>query len=418
MPIAITADQENTRATLRRLIQLRWWLLAGAAAAVVAVPAWLDIPLPLAPLLAALALLAAFNANAARRLASGETPTQRALAFQIGVDLVVLGVLLFLSGGGANPLVSLLLLPVAAAALILPPPWAAGIAAAAVALYSFLAEWFVPLQIGDPRRATSLHLAGMWLTFVVSVILIAWLIVRMTASIRRRDAALAAAREQALRDERVVALGALAAGAAHELGTPLATISVLAEELAADASLPAAARQDVALLREQVAACKAIVTRLADRAGAARLEGARAVAADRWIQEAVARWQSTRPRASCALTIAGAAPAPQIAVDETLEQALANLLNNAANASNDPVQLRLDWSREALTAEVADHGPGFPAPVLAQAGRAPLASTTGGAGIGLLLAFAAVGRLGGRLRLENRGGAVARIELPLGGVHP
>lgn len=409
------ADQESTRATLHRLIQLRWWVLAGAGAAVVAVPAWLAIPLPLTPLLAALALLAAFNAHAARRLAAGETPTRPALAVQVGVDLVVLGVLLFLSGGGANPLVSLLLLPVAAAALILPPLWATGMAAAAVAAYSFLAVWFVPLQIGDARRAASLHLAGMWLTFVVSVILIAWLIMRMTAALRGRDAALAAAREQALRDERVVALGALAAGAAHELGTPLATIAVIAEELEADAAMAEAARADLALLRRQVANCKAIITRLADRAGAARLEGARAVAADRWAQEAVARWQATRPRASCALRIAGAAPAPQIAVDATLEQALANLLNNAANACGEPVELRLDWSRDSLTAEVADRGPGFPAPVLAQAGRAPLASTTGGAGIGLLLAYAAVSRLGGKLMLENRGGAVARIELPLSG---
>lgn len=407
------ADQKSTRATLRRLIQLRWWLLAGAGIAIGAVPAWLDIPLPLAPLLAALALLAGFNAHAARRLSTGETLTRPALAMQVGVDLVVLGVLLFLTGGGANPLVSLLLLPVAAAALVLPSLWAAGIAALAVAVYSFLAVWFLPLQIGDARRATSLHLAGMWLTFVVSVILISWLIVRMTAAIRSRDAELAGAREQALRDERVVALGALAAGAAHELGTPLATIAVIAEELEAEAALPATAREDIALLRRQVANCKSIVTRLADRAGAARLEGARAVAADRWAQEAVERWQATRPRASCALRIAGVAPAPQIAVDETLEQALANLLNNAANASGEPVELSLDWSRAALTAEVADRGPGFPAPVLAQAGRVPLASTTGGAGIGLLLAYAAVSRLGGKLSLENRGGAVARIELPL-----
>src|SRR5512133_1716316 len=172
MPIP-TPDQENTRATLRRLIQLRWWLLGGGALAVVAVPPWLDIPLPLVPLLAALALLAAFNAHAARRLSTGETLTRQALAFQVAVDLVVLGVLLFLTGGGANPLVSLLLLPVAAAALILPPRWASGVAAAAVAVYSFLSIWFLPLQIVDPRRAASLHLAGMWLTFVVSVILIA-----------------------------------------------------------------------------------------------------------------------------------------------------------------------------------------------------------------------------------------------------
>src|SRR5512142_3282361 len=164
MPMSL-ADQESTRVTLRRLIQLRWWLLAGAAAIVAAVPAGLGIPLPLLPLFAALGLQAAFNAHAARRLAAGEVLTRQALAFQVAVDLVALGVLLFLTGGGANPLVSLLLLPVAVAALILPPSWAAAIAAAAIGAYSFLSVWYLPLQVTDPRRATSLHLAGMWLTF-------------------------------------------------------------------------------------------------------------------------------------------------------------------------------------------------------------------------------------------------------------
>jgi hypothetical protein len=104
----------------------------------------------------------------------------------------------------------------------------------AVALYTLLMWQFLPLAVADAERAARLHLAGMWLTFVVSAAMIAWFVARMTASIRERDSRLAAAREQALRDERVVALGALAAGAAHELGTPLATIAVLVGELEQD----------------------------------------------------------------------------------------------------------------------------------------------------------------------------------------
>ena len=412
------ADCDNTPATLRRLVRLRWFLLAGECAAVAAVPALLGIPLPTLPLLAVLLLLAAFNGLAARRLHQTEAMTPQALGIQIGVDLVALGVLLFLTGGAANPLVSLLLLPVAAAALILPWPWAAGSAAGAIALYSFLAVEFVPLRIADAARATSLHLAGMWLTFVVSVILIAWLIVRMTASIRARDAALARAREQALRAERVVALGALAAGAAHELGTPLATIAVIAGELEREPGLPTDARADLALLRQQVAACKDIVTRLADRAGAARLEGARAVAADSWLDGLLARWRATRPRAACFLKTSGPAPAPQIVVDETLEQGVINLLNNAANADSGEIEARLAWDGDVLAVEVLDRGDGFPQQVLAQAGQAQLPSASGGAGIGLLLTHAAAERSGGRLALTNRsgGGSCARIELPLAGI--
>ena len=417
MPLPHTAD-DDTLATLWRLVRLRWFLLAGELAAILAVPALLGIPLPTLPLLLVLLLLAGFNGLAARRLRQAAAMSPQALCLQIVIDLVALGVLLFLTGGAANPLVSLLLLPVAAAALILPWPWAAASAACAIALYSCLAVWFVPLSIADAGRATSLHLAGMWLTFVVSVILIAWLIVRMTASIRARDAALATAREQALRDERVVALGALAAGAAHELGTPLATMTVIAGELEREPALPAEARADLAVLRQQIAACKEIVTGLAARAGAARLEGARAVAVDAWLDGLLARWRATRPRAACFLDAAGQSPAPRIVVDATLEQAVVNLLNNAADTGADEIEATLAWNDGIITIEILDHGAGFTPQVLAQAGRAPLASGSGGAGIGLLLTQAAVDRIGGRLALTNRsgGGASARIELPLAAI--
>jgi two-component system sensor histidine kinase RegB len=417
-PMMPPADLEDALITLWRLVWLRWLLLAGALAAVVAVPPLLGIPLPTAPLLLVIGVLGVFNAGVMRRLRRAEVQSHAALALQVSVDLVALGVLLFLSGGAANPLVSLLLLPVASAALILSWPWAAGIAAAAITLYSLLAVWFVPLQIADVERATRLHLAGMWLTFVVSVVLIAWLIVRMTASIRARDAALARAREQALRDERVVALGALAAGAAHELGTPLATIAVIAGELERESELSAAAREDLQLLRQQVAACKEIVTRLASRAGVDRAQGAQAQPADRWLDALLARWRATRPGAACFLACLPVAAAPRIVVDETLEQGVVNLLNNAANSDGDEIEVLLDWNAVQLTIDVLDRGPGFPAQVLMQAGSGPLPSATGGAGIGLLLTQAAIGRLGGRLLLTNRttGGGSARIELPLAGI--
>lgn len=411
------ADLDDTHATLRRLVLLRWILLAGCLATIGLVPTWLEIPLPMAPLLLVIALLASFNGLTARRQRRGMVATTPALSLQVTADLVALGVLLFLTGGASNPLVSLLLLPVAAAALILPWHLAAGIAGFAIVLYSFLAEWFVPLRIADAGRATSLHLAGMWLTFVVSVVLVSWLIIRMMASIRARDAALAAAREQALRDERVVALGALAAGAAHELGTPLATMAVIAGELERESGLTPSQREDIALLRRQIAACKGIVTSLADRAGAARLEGVRAVAADRWLAELVAAWRAQGAPRPCPLSMRGTMPAPDIVVDTTLEQALVNLLNNAAQAGADAVEVVLAWDDKLLSIEVLDRGGGFPEAVLAQAGRAPLVSTTGGTGIGLMLARAAIERVGGKLILGNRagGGGCARVELPFVG---
>lgn len=404
----------GTLAALRRLVALRWWLLAGELAMLLLVPPLLAIPLPQVPMLAVVGLQALVNGLAARRCRAAQPPGDGELFVQILADIVGLSVLMFFSGGAANPLISLLLLPVAIAALALPAARVAILAALAVAAYSLLMELYLPLPVADAARAARLHLAGMWATFVFSVSLVAWFVVRMTASLRQRDAALAAAREQALRDERVVALGTLAAGTAHELSTPLATMAVIAGELEQDPAVGEAARADLAVLRQQVLACKGIISRLADQAGASRLDAVQAVQADRWLQGVDAAWRRLRPQAGGSLQLAGRPPAPTIAAEATVEQGIVNLLNNAANAGR-RVDLVADWDSAWLTLEVRDDGPGFPEQVLQRAGREPLPPHAGGTGIGLFLARAAIERLGGSLALCNgSGGGIARVRLPLG----
>ncbi|HTY98614.1 MAG TPA: ATP-binding protein [Rhodocyclaceae bacterium] len=409
-----SAVVDSLAVTHRRLATLRWWALAGEAAAVLAAPAAMDIALPVLPMMVVVLLQVVVNIIASLRVRRRAAIAAAEIFGQLGVDVVALSVLLFLSGGATNPLVSLLLPPVAVAALVLPVGYAVAVTAMAIAAYSILMAVFIPLPLADPARATSLHLIGMWITFVLSAAMVSWLIVRMTATLRQRDAALAAAREQALRDERVVALGALAAGAAHELGTPLATIAVIAGELERDSSLGAEARADVAVLRGQVTACKQIITGLAERAGAGRLEGAQAVRVDHWLERLRERWQGLRPQAHSSLAIDGPNPVPVIVADGALEQAMLNLFNNAADAG-EPVGIRGCWDADSLAVEISDNGPGFSAAVLARAGREPFPARDGGAGIGLFLVQAAVSRLSGRLALANRpqGGALARIELPL-----
>lgn len=403
----------------RRLTVLRWWLLAGLALAVLSGPTFLDIALPLAPALAVLGLLAGFNVLAQWRAGGAEFAAPE-LARQLVVDLVGMGVLLYLTGGASNPLVSLLLLPVAVAALSLPAPWAGGIAGMAIGLYSFLMLYSLPLPIADVERATRLHLGGMWLTFVVSAALVAWFFTRMTASIRERDAALAAAREDALRDAQVVAIGQLAAGAAHELGTPLATMSVLAGELAQDLRLPDEAREDVDLLRRQIAICKEIIGGLTCKAGIERAGAAQGIPADIWLDGLLARWRTLWPHAGCVLDVAqDCGPPPQIAVAAVLEQAITNLLNNAAKSAAHGMRLAVRWDARQLAIAVHDTGPGFPPDILERCGAEPLPAHAQGEGIGLWLTRAAVERLGGRLRLANDPlGGVASIELPLRSLAP
>lgn len=410
-----TAQPENGADHLRRLMLMRWFAVAGQLLLIVAARPLLDITLPLAPMIAIVALLAGFNLASRLRLARGGEVADGELFAQLCVDITALTLLLFFSGGAANPLVSLYLPTIAIASVVLPGRFAWSAVALSVATYSLLVFYNIPLPVQDAERATRLHLAGMWLIFVASAALISWFVARMAAAIRSRDRELAAAREEALRNERVIALGSLAAGAAHELGTPLATMAILAGELSRRAGGDAETQEDLALLREQIEHCKGIITGLAARAGQTRAEGGGAVDLDRWLEQVIARWRQLRPHAEAKVSLHGTAPAPRVVGEATLEQALLNLFNNAADAGGGEVDIVAEWDAALLRLEVRDRGPGFDEKVLLAAGRAFVTTRQEGTGIGLFLAHAAVERLGGRIVLANRdgGGAVTRVELPL-----
>lgn len=399
----------------RRYVQLRGGLLIALVLA-----AWLgsalDLALPWPWLTLIFALMLAAQFSAWRRLRR-EGERSSLLSRQLAFDLVAMAALFYLTGGATNPLISLLLLPVVVAALTLPLRRAMALAALAITCYSGLMVFSLPLPVEDVARATRLHLSGMWLTFVVSALLVAGFLTRMAAAIRARDAALAAAREQALRDAQVVALGQLAAGAAHELGTPLATLRVLCDELAGDRRLPEECRGDLDLMRRQIEQCKAIIGRMTQRVGMRRAEAMTAIGADDWLAGLLERWRTLWPQANARLVILGEGKMPSVTPPLEIEQAIMSLLDNAARSAPEDIELRLAWNAEALRVSVADRGPGFPAHVLARAGAEPLPGQGQGQGLGLWLARSAVERCGGHLELANTGtGAEVVLEWPQAGL--
>lgn len=401
--------------SLRRLLVLRWLSIAGQVALVVATERALGMPLPLGPIFAIVGCEVALNAFTHARVRRGGSVAPLELFAQLALDALALTGVVALAGGASNPLISLYLPLIAIAAAILPPRLAAGFAALSVAAYSALAFGLPQAHVHDAQRAFEFHLFGMWLVFVLSAATIAWFVARMTAAIRARDAELAAAREAALRDERAVALGNLAAGAAHELGTPLATIAVLAGELARSREIGPEAREDLALLGEQVGACKQIITQLAERAGSPRAEATQAIALDAWLRALAERWRARRANVDARFALAGSGAAPWIAPEPTLEQALCNVFDNAGDASPADVEIDARWDARALAIDVLDRGPGIASPLRARLGREPVTTRAEGHGLGLVLAFAAVERAGGRISFDARagGGTRARIELPL-----
>lgn len=409
------------RANLQRLFWLRIIAAAAETAAVAAAVLGLGLPLPVAPLGTIIGLLLTANAVTRVRLARETAPvTAGELFAQLLVDVAALTGLLYLSGGAHNPFVFLLLLPLTIAATVLPARHTWVMAALTIAAYTALLFFNRPLPFGDAGAAREylVHVWGMWIGFVLLALLVAHFIVRMGETLRERDRLLAEEREKALRDERLVALGTLAAGTAHELATPLGTLTVLSRDMAEDyAEADPDLTDRLALLDEQVRRCKEALGTLSASAGEVRAESGARHTLDRFLEAVVAEWRATRPEGTVECHWDGPRPTPLLVGERVLAQALINILNNAADASPQAVSVHGGWDHRALSLDVCDRGPGLDSRAVAIAGREPFTTKEPGQGLGLglFLAHAVIGRLGGEVNLYNRqgGGTCTRVWLPL-----
>jgi two-component system sensor histidine kinase RegB len=408
-----------TAADIGRLAGLRWLSLAAMLLALALLAALPGVPVPHAALLAVMLGLAAINLFTLGWLARGMAmPGRHAQLLQLLVDLLAWTTFVYFTGGATNPLISMLLPLVAIGAAILPAGQAWALAAAAVGAYSLLWRYYLPLRLDDDALATRWHLAGMWLTFALSAAVIVGFLVRMNAALRARDAALAAANAALARDEKIVALGNLAAGTAHNLGTPLGTMRIVVDELLRAPPTPEQLREDLETLDAQVEQCRRMLGLLTAEAGNVRAEGGSPVRVDGWLADTIAQWQAQRPGPAVALRCDDQAAALQIVADATLAQAVHTLANNAADAQGNhapaPVEVTAGVSGALLEIAVLDRGPGMDAHQRATAGLEPRPGTRG-MGIGLFLARRAVERCGGALDFAERagGGTIARLRIPL-----
>jgi len=409
--------QVPSNSNLRRIFVLRSIEIGGLLLAIALALRVLELPLPLPPIVAVIGSLALVNLFTWWRLRQAWPVADGEFFAQLLVDVVAITVLLYYAGGSTNPLVSFYLVPLVIAAITLPAVYTWAMALLTASCYTLLMFNYYPLmpKSGDFSTAVYLHLTGMWLTFVLSAFLIAFFVVRMATTIKERDRQLAAAREETLRNERIVALGTLAAGAAHELGTPLSTMAVVTRELQLEHAGEPALVDDLRLLRQQVDICKQILSNMLAAAGQGRAEDAVAQPLDQYFAALLEKWQLMRPGVAVETEWHGALPAPRIIADQTLTQALLNLLNNAADASPQSVEIFARWQNDELQLEIRDRGPGLAPEVQQRAGQ-PFFTTKGhGFGIGLFLANATIERFGGKVVLINRdgGGALTRISLPL-----
>jgi two-component system sensor histidine kinase RegB len=407
----------NAYSNLRRLFFLRSIAIGGQILAIATAVGLFGTRLPLEAMGAIIVLQAAANFRTWARLRKAAPVSEAELFFELLADVAALTALLYLSGGSTNPFVSLYLLPLTIAATAFSARYAWSMAGLTITCYSTLMFIYVPPGHGHEMlsSAFNLHVLGMWANFLVSAVLIASFVATMSASIRARDRELAIARERALRDEQVVALGTFAAGAAHELGTPLSTIAVIARELERQYAADPALREELHLLRTQVQNCKGIITTMISAAGLARAGQAKRQSVEEFLTGVTEKWALIRPQVRPDLRCGGPGAAPQIVGEETVRQTLINILNNAADASPQAVEIEGTWNAVELTIEVRDRGPGITDDIAAKAGRAFFSTKAAGTGIGLFLANATIERLGGSVALFNRdgGGGCTRVIIPL-----
>ncbi len=403
-------------AGLRQLMRLRSLAITGQAAAIAI--AWaMDIALHVWPMALLIAALLALNLYTASRVRRGAPATHREVAAHIALDLAAFTLLLILAGGTANPFGLLYLLHVVLIALLL--PWRLAFAGAGLVIASFaLAFRFAePLRHanGEPL-SDALMAIGLWVSFVLTTLVTTWFVAGIVAELRTHERLLREAARKALNDEAMLHLGTLAAGAAHELGTPLMTMAVLAAELRRDADTPARQR-DTAILAAQIDACRSALANLAAAAGQARTVGGGRAPLDGFLANIVARFQAVRPDVPLHARWNGTAPVPEIFADQSLQQAILILLNNAADASPHHVEIDGRWDAEVLRLTVGDRGAGVPEGSLGNLGRAFFTTKPPGkgTGMGLVLTASTVSRLGGTVRWTNRngGGLSAEITLPL-----
>ncbi len=368
--------------------------------------------------LLALGLLTAFSLW---RTTQAWPVRQREFLLQLLVDVIGWTVLMYFSGGADNPFVSYYIVPLVVAAAVLPWRFTWLIAAVSLLAYTSLFFFNRPFPLFAPHAGMqhgddfSIHTFGMWFNFLFSAVLITYFVVRMATELRRQEEREVQRREAGLRDEQIMAVASLAAGTAHELATPLSTMTVLVDELLQDPALGESSRADCEILRGQLQQCRSTLAALSQTAETSRAGSFQRISSHRFVESAVERWGLRRPRVARQFQCLGDGPAPVLACDPTLQQALENLLNNAADTGSECISITLDWDGETIRLEIKDQGPGVPPELLRQLHSGERGSEAGGLGIGLLLSSAAIERHGGHLDLRNapEGGTIARVTLPI-----
>ena len=407
---------------LQRLLLIRLIVYVCQLSALVF--AWfLDYSLEYTPIISVMGFILVINAWVFFRLLHQSIVSDQEFLLHLLFDVLSLSVLLYFGGGASNPFVSFFLVPITISAAILPWTYTWAVAGISLACYTFLLFFYRPLSILMPEDMNmssmgglpNLHIIGMWCNFIVSAVLITYFVVKMAAEIRSQDIKLNDYREDNMRNEQILAVATQAAGTAHELGTPLNTMTILVREMADDYQENPALAKDIATLEMQLASCKKSLQEMVKRADLRNAGMARQSAIPVFIEQILEQWSLLRPEVRLNQKYIAANESPQIHVDSTLQQAIVNILNNAADASPEEIDLVVDWNTENWTLLIRDYGKGVDEEMMAYLGSKIVSNKEKGMGVGMILSQASIERMGGEVSISSHPeqGTLTQIRLPV-----
>lgn len=433
----------SARQNLEWLFILRSLMIASEVILILISIHVLRIHLPQEQLWMVIMSVAAVNLYTWMRLQTDNPVTELEIFSQLVIDVFGIASLLYLTGGASNPIIWVFLLPLIITAITLPQSYAWYMVILTSSMYTILIAYNIPLPTIEPhmpdpepeisdyemllkahaisdKHYFNLHVFGMWFGFVFSAGLVAYFVVELAKTLKVQERSLADARETALRDEKVVSLGTLAASAAHDMGTPLATIAICAHELEKD--YPAHRfpdlQQKTQIIQQQLARCKEALSVMSASAGEMRAESGEVMLLTEYIDEIFNQWRTQKPETKLNFIISPeVAIGAKIIADRTLTHSFINILNNAADATpiDKGIEFHAAWDLTEANFKIRDYGPGFPPDFDEFAGKKPVTSNKSGLGVGLFLTNTAIKRLGGTIKFYNMetGGACVEISLPL-----
>jgi two-component system sensor histidine kinase RegB len=438
-------SEYSARQNLRWLFILRNLMILSESLLIVISTYGLNIHLPSQQLWLVVFMICALNFYTSLRLQAEEPVTETETFVQLILDVVAIGALLYLTGGASNPIIWVFLLPVIITAIMLPQSFAWYMVIITSSFYTVLMSFNIPLPAVEPHSPNphllhssmnhemleqahalsdkhyfNLHIFGMWFGFVFSAGLVAFFVVELAIALRAQERSLAEARENALRDERVVALGTLAASAAHDMGTPLGTIAIITHELEQEypAHRFADLHEKTLIMKEQIERCKAALSLMSASAGELRAESGRVILLLEYIDEVLKQWRTHKASTKLNFVIdPDVATDAKIIAERTLTHSIINILNNAAEVTpaEKGIEFCASWDLQELVLKIRDFGPGLPTELLEFKGKQPVVSKKRGLGVGLFLTYSTIKRLGGKINLYNHdaGGACVEITIPL-----